>query len=87
MTGVDEVLYSPIRHLYARKGENITCENNHLICTTAHDIFMGERYTSALVNWTQPEPKDDPSEFQRCRACGALWWALGRFHFENDGWR
>lgn len=82
--------------IYARKGEHVTCENGHHICTVAHDLIVGATPKTGgvdFIDWTQPEPvAGTMAKDCACAVCGALW--LGGpdgniatvLHFE-DGWR
>ena len=80
--------------VYARKGEHVTCENGHHICTVANDLPAGTiQDPSALAHWRQAAPVPGTMAHDApCVICGALWfggpngtdgWML---HFA-DGWR
>jgi hypothetical protein len=75
---------------YARKGEQVTCENDHVICEVARDLPVGARQQPGdFHRWRDPEPRigtvatDAP-----CCRCGAIWFGndSGCLHFK-DGWR
>jgi hypothetical protein len=77
--------------LYAKKGERITCESGHPICTVAKDIPFGAMHDDGFFcDWLQPEPKHGMlASMLGCLICGAPWFASGlgpQLHFE-DGWR
>lgn len=75
-----------MRHLYAKKGDVVTCERGHHIVTFSRDVRWGEMFDpKALVDWQQPEPKIGEIA-PRCVQCGAMWCAGNQYHFE-DGWR
>lgn len=84
------------RPLYARKGEEVVCENGHHICTIGHDLVLYHEYVRGrdLVNWQQPEPSTGTlAKDSACAICGAPWWKgymngdLGVFLHFRDGWR
>lgn len=72
--------------VYAFKGERITCENGHHICTVAHTINKGQaQRDDDFEDWQQPEPAMDT--FPKCDKCGGKFFAgSGIFHFVG-GWR
>ena len=76
--------------LDAKAGEQVTCENGHVICEAVQNIATAAPYSSAdWTGWTQPEPMMG-TELGRCNCtvCGARW-VKGPgaiFHFA-DGWR
>ncbi len=71
---------------YAKKGEEIVCENGHVICEVAKDLRTGECHQPGnLRRWRDPEPGPGTQD-QPCCKCGAKWFEGMRFHFK-DGWR
>lgn len=76
--------------IYAKKGERITCENGHEICTFSREVLYGDEQNVAvdLTNWKQAEPqKGDPCESIRCEICRAEWIRNGfNYHIEGE-WR
>lgn len=82
--------------IYAHKGEHVTCENGHRICTMARDVEVGQLFDANrdLTDWVQPEPSMGTlAKDVRCVSCGAFWFGgpTGEgapliLHFE-DGWR
>lgn len=84
--------------LWARKGETITCINDHPVCDTARDIASDEPHAPAnFTNWRQPEP-DVSTHITtiRCTECKGVWIRMGRsqvgnmvyqIHFLSGGWR
>lgn len=72
---------------YAAKGEKVTCENGHEICTFSRDVSWGDFFTPGdLTDWKQKEPEIGDLDPQRCESCGKPWSDAMRFHFA-DGWR
>lgn len=75
--------------LYAEKGEHITCENGHVICTVAHDIAYGQIQDppNDFEDWKQEEPKrGSASTVIRCEICGAPWFAGNGIYHIEDRW-
>lgn len=80
--------------IYARQGELVRCEKNHIICEIARDVKVGHYFKATdLINWTQDAPKSGASEDSvRCVTCGGKFWQSGKkksgqfFRF-IDGWR
>ncbi len=71
---------------YATKGEEIVCENGHVICTVARDIKRGELFDPEVFHrWRDPPPTIG-TEKQPCCRCGAEWFRGTSFHFK-EGWR
>lgn len=65
------------KKVYAKRGERVTCENGHYICTIAEDVYGAELKAE---DWQQPEPEPDSRPV--CNVCGAKWW-----HYEKgDLW-
>lgn len=72
--------------IYAKKGDIVTCERGHHICTFLRDVGVGEGWDStAMGDWRQPEQKKG-TVFQPCAICGARWYKGPYLHFP-DGWR
>jgi hypothetical protein len=83
------VCYIDYGGAYARRGDYVTCENNHIICTFGQTVKVGDMFGdgSALVAWRQDPPKIGQEEVPVCRFCGSPFWRRGNeFHF-HDGWR
>lgn len=77
-----------VRQPYARKGDTVTCENNHDICDFLVDTYIGDvqDLPNQLGNWRQEEPKVGSTPMPRCAICNAKFvLAGGLFHFKN-GW-
>lgn len=76
--------------VFAKKGEPVTCENGHIICTFSRNVAVADDFIPThLYTWTQPEPQRGDSG-PVCAQCGALFWhgAGGGQHFHfADGWR
>lgn len=80
----DKITLTP----YAYAGEEVTCENGHLICEFTADVFVGQTQDppSQLGKWRQPEPAVG-AQIPTCAVCGgAFYQAGGVFHFRY-GWR
>ncbi len=57
--------------LFAKAGDQVTCENGHIICTVSRNIFVADDYVPThLINWTQPEPKTGSLTDVKCAQCG-----------------
>ena len=72
--------------LYARRGEQFTCINGHVIGTFSHDVMVGAVIGQNMVDWriAPPEPGDIIGQ---CPQCDAPWLhGMGMLHFSN-GWR
>lgn len=72
----------------ARKGDQVTCENGHVICTVASDITWGSLWQTDVqfTDWKQPEPRiGTPATDIACTICGARWFTHV-LHFK-DGYR
>jgi hypothetical protein len=82
--------------MYASRGEKVTCENGHYICTLAEDMPDWMTGTPKCEDWQQPEPAigDQPV----CQVCGGMWFCgsvtfpdgmilQGQFLHFPDGWR
>lgn len=86
----DEVDWSPPhvdREVYALAGEEVTCENGHVICEFKTTVYRdaAQDLPTQLHHWRQREPKvGDPMPF--CMKCGARWYDGASFHFRG-GWR
>jgi hypothetical protein len=79
-----------VTDLYAKAGEQVTCENGHVICEAARDLHTFATWSPAdWTNWTQPEPMPGTSlEACLCAICGARWVrAPGMIYHFADGWR
>lgn len=76
--------------LYARKDEEITCENGHVICRMARDVTIGTLQMPAVdfKEWQQRKPNlGEPLQMLNCVKCNAIWVRdSNRYHFK-DGWR
>ena len=42
--------------IYAKRGERVTCESGHHICTLADDVLAGASGPAKCEDWQQPEP-------------------------------
>jgi hypothetical protein len=78
--------------LYARAGEEVTCENGHTICVVARDIpagaLMHDRIEKDFTGFRQLRPQyGDMPKDHLCVKCGARWFMGPTFHFRNGGWR
>lgn len=73
---------------YAAAGEQVTCENGHLICEFLVDVAVGQTQDleRQLGNWTQEPPEIGQISVPGCAVCGAEFYRGGVFHF-SDGWR
>ena len=72
--------------LYARRGEQFTCTNGHVIGTLLHDVMVGDTIGQNTVEW-RIEPPQPGSVIGHCPHCGAMWLhGMGALHFSN-GWR
>jgi hypothetical protein len=77
--------------IYSRKGERLTCENDHLIGVFTCDLPRGEVFHVDMVEWSCSAPRDgDP--MRNCPHCGAFWvkagecWPEAAFRVEGE-WR
>jgi hypothetical protein len=78
--------YHKTGRIYASKGDQVTCENGHVVCEFGRNVAAGEPFDpSALVNWIQKTPKRG-QQTAPCEQCGARWYKGSLFHF-SDGWR
>lgn len=80
------------KEIYAHKGEQITCENGHVICEIARNIKVGKTQEKGdLINWTQLEPEAGTYPIPTCSKCGAEFYRNDMTHGINvhfeDGWR
>lgn len=75
--------------LFAKKGEEVTCENGHVVCQFSRTIHRGTSFDPHhLHRWRQTPPKVDSLKVE-CNICGAKFWHGfdgQNFHFA-DGWR
>lgn len=72
--------------LYARKGEEVVCENLHRICTVARDVRSDEPMPEdMLTDWTQPPPVRGMANVV-CAQCGAPFYQ-GPVLMFRDGYR
>ncbi len=70
-------------------GEQIECENGHLICEVEETINRGDlNWSQKLINWQMPEPERESQPV--CNVCGGRFWkAIGfcqTLHVRNRGW-
>jgi hypothetical protein len=71
---------------YAKKGDAVTCERGHHICTFQRDVAVSDPFDSTVLgDWRQPEPKKG-TVYQPCMICGARWYKGVYLHFPG-GWR
>lgn len=72
---------------YARKGEIVTCTNNHPICEFMEDVGLGENQNVDLQlgNWRQPPPMLG-TPVPRCSICNAKFYVSGLYHVGKE-WR
>lgn len=80
------------RKVFARPGEEITCENGHVICEVKETIYSGDLHDEGrkLHRWRQPPPKSGTLQDQvKCNVCGAFFWHGydGQHYHFMDGWR
>ena len=78
-------------YYFALKGDEVTCENGHVICEVAENIKLGDMHkTSHFTRWRQSKPQPyDTEDKVKCGVCGAKYWhgfEGQHFHF-SDGWR
>lgn len=78
--------------IYARAGEQVTCENGHVICEVKRDIEKGaSQQGNELHRWRDPEPQPGTltADIKCCR-CGAPWaggvWGALQLHI-GGAWR
>lgn len=78
------------RRLYARRGEQITCEYGHPIAQVTRDIKRGNiqgEHDLYFNGETAKPAMGTPIEQCRCHLCNGLWVVSnGHFHFK-DGYR
>jgi len=59
------------RVLYAKKGEIITCTNDHEICELAKDVYVGGLLVAEeFINWRNQEPAKPCDVITPCKTCG-----------------
>lgn len=77
----------------ARKGEQITCTNGHVICEIVEDLYAWKPipWGFAIGNWREGQERPAPGSMHKpkCSLCGADFirpdsWD---FHFARNGWR
>jgi len=57
--------------LYAKKGEVVTCTNDHEICELACDVYVGgELIAEQLTNWKNQDPAKPCDVIMPCKTCG-----------------
>lgn len=71
----------PLNHLFARRGEMVTCVNGHVICVVDRDIVRGERANiqNQFTDWHQPMP-DPAAVIPACAQCGDIWFMNDHLH-------
>lgn len=78
--------YYDERAFYATSGEQVTCENGHVMCEFSRDIPKWKMFEKGdQVAWRQPEPEVGAPN-PTCKTCGARAIVWPYFHFV-DGWR
>jgi hypothetical protein len=70
--------------IYAKKGEKVTCENGHHICTVSCDIITGVYQKAGdLMEWTQPKPKIN-GKIPKCKQCKGEFYVNNIFPYNPD---
>jgi hypothetical protein len=76
--------------VFANRGERVTCDRGHIICTVAEPLQgMTPMTANLFTNWQQDHRYNAP--IRPCQVCGAPWLrsvAPGGFQIRLEtGWR
>lgn len=77
-----------MRKPVVRKGDEVICENGHVVGVATRDIFLGDLNFGTAFEWHQNDaPMAGSFHIPACEQCGAQFIREGWQILFRDGWK